>query len=731
MAAAQTQDGEKRFAYNKDTGVILEKQGDSWEQIAQVEPGSRIGINKKFGTIKVKQGDEWVDVERKVHSDIAAQQQEIMDRMDGGIESELTAGPGESEAQFGRAVIGGGAKGLAKAGFGIAQVGASLIDKLRGKRTSDLIAPGAQSLESRVTRAAEDTMSFYRDMPESRHPVFKGSEMGGEALPFMLLPGGAPAGFLRGTAYAGGMGTLAGATKYISPEEAAAGETRGGNMMMAGGVGGGLGALTQLPAMAVRGFMRGGESGRRAMVQNVNEFRAAGIEPTAGMAASARAQGTEAMIAKSPGGRNVLVKAGERMQAEGGRFADDLARDVGKADPIRAGRGLIKGVEGFVEKTRERWRAMNNVIDDAIPASQPFAMNNTRKFLDDATGGLADNPALLKLKATIEEASNGGPVPYAVLAKLRRQIGEKVGSPSLLEGFSKGELRQLYKHLSNDVREGLRNVMVARPAGMSDAAYAAMQKAQGNKLVKTFDEANRFYAKEMGRVEDILEPIVSKDTPELVFNAAMAGTKEGPTKILHIKHALNQVEGGDKIWRNYQASVIKQMGRANPSQQDAAGMVFSTEKFLTNLDHIRKTSPRSLDALFGSKTVVRSDIEKIAKVAEKFREARMYQNPSGTGHAVAGTAATQVGAAAVLRRNFDIALSIFGTMAGFAAAGNLFASPKFVHWLAQSTSLGPNQVPRMMTGLRAVMAAESDPEIKDALGELHGGLSEKYSSPAQ
>ncbi len=241
---------------------------------------------------------------------------------------------------------------------------------------------------------------------------------------------------------------------------------------------------------------------------------------------------------------------------------------------------------------------------------------------------------------------------------IRTNIGRDLADFSLSNDRPTKQLKQVYAALSQDLDEAA--------------------KAQGPKATQAMSRANNYYKMSAARL-DQLERVVDKNGgPERVYNAVMAGTKDGGTTLRAVMQSLDR-EGQRAIT----GAVLKRMGLAPAGQQGAEGAEFSAQAFLTNWN---KISPEARHALFDRHGASFSkDMDRIARVAENIKTgAQVYANPPGTANKVA---AYTYGAALVG--------SLFsGGTTGLLAAGaglNLLArgltKPWVVRWLADSTKV--------------------------------------------
>lgn len=457
-------------------------------------------------------------------------------------------------------------------------------------------------------------------------------------------------------------------------KEAGAGETGQALAGLAGGLGP---AFAQAGASALtRGLVRGGESGRKAMENTIADFAAAGTSPSVGQATAGRgARAIETTLSRTPGGAGPMVRAAERQADEIGsriaQYADELAPNT---SPTIAGRAIeqgISGAGGFVDRFKTKARQLYDAVDQHLPADTPVPLKATQAFLDrvatpiqgaERTSAAIANPKLGTIAAALGEdlAANNGVVPYEAAKALRTRVGEMIGSPELLNGVEKGELKRLYASLSQDIR---------------------VQAAADPKAAAVLRRAESYYRAGTNRIDKIENVVEKAGGPEKIYQAAISGTREGATTLRSVMQSLEPEES-----RVVASAVVRRLGRANPSAQNDVGDVFSTERFLTNWNGM---SREAKNALFDRMTPeFRSNMDKIAKVASNLRDgSSVFKNPSGTAQALTNQTTSAGIALAALTGHTGTA----GAIAGGAAAANLFArgmtNPKIVGWLAKQTEL--------------------------------------------
>ncbi len=489
-------------------------------------------------------------------------------------------------------------------------------------------------------------------------------------------------------------------------------------------------AMTGIPA-AVRGL-----SGRdpEQMQQNIQDFQEAGTTPTAGQATATRnPQATESYLATVPGSAGVMADKAKQQAAQVGTNVNRVAAELSAgADATSAGRAITSGVEGFVNDFKNKADSLYKRVDQYIPAGNEVQITNTLQKLKDLTtptqganktSELLINPKLKAISDALErdmagnstiQLPNGGTgkvslstlkflgvqpkdsLPYAALSDLRSKVGRMLSSSETITDIPKGQLKQLYGALSED---------------MNSAANAA-----GPEAAQAAQRASSYWKAGLDRI-DILNKAVSPDTYEKVYQNAMSGTKEGATNLRAIMKSIP-----DSAKDEVSSVVISKLGKALPGQQNEAGDVFSMSTFLTNWN---KLSPAAKQQLFRDPEVSRS-LDAVAKVASNVRDgSRVFANPVGTAAkgAQIGTITGTAGTAATLAATGHpggAALAVGGVLAGVAGnygLAKLMTNPTFVKWLAKTTRAPTEQLPAQLNTLSSI-SKNFSPDDKQAVQDL-------------
>jgi hypothetical protein len=114
------------------------------------------------------------------------------------------------------------------------------------------------------------------------------------------------------------------------------------------------------------------------------------------------------------------------------------------------------------------------------------------------------------------------------------------------------------------------------------------------------------------------------DTRETAFKALFSGSREGATMLRSTMRSLPPAEK-----RLVASTVLRNLGKAKPFDQDDVGQVFNPETYLTRWNTL---APEARAALFdGIDPAFSKDLTALAKAMNLQREAqRTLANPAGT-----------------------------------------------------------------------------------------------------
>ena len=440
------------------------------------------------------------------------------------------------------------------------------------------------------------------------------------------------------------------------------------------------GALAPATAGAtVRGVVRGASpQGVRA---NIDDFSRAGAGvPSAGQATEGRFyRGLEALLGRTPGGAGIIADRAEQQAAGIGAKAEEVAgRLAPKSSGEQAGRAIERGVSSFMSGFKAQAGRLYDEVDKALPPNSTMPVTNTQAALarmaSPTPGAVRTSQVMASPKiAQLRDALDGdiadalaqagkGELPYGAVKALRSRLGELISDSTFSADLPTKQLRAVYGALSDDL--------------------TAAAKASGNpKAVQAASRANSYFKAGMARIEQLERVVERNGGPEKVFAAAMSGQREGATTLRAVMQSL-PADGQKQL----AATVLRRMGRANPSAQDDLGEVFSPETFLTNWNQMAPEARKAVFDRFGPRHT--ADLDAIARVATNMRQgAQVFRNPPGTAAGVAQGATGASFLLSILLGQPETAAAI----AGGVATANLFArtltSEVAVRWLARQTKL--------------------------------------------
>lgn len=428
------------------------------------------------------------------------------------------------------------------------------------------------------------------------------------------------------------------------------------------------GASMAAPAL-VKTILRGGKKGRQRMQDALKDFEAAGIEPTLGQAAKGGVgQSLEGGMRNVPfiqkplqnrykeqdvEMRNVLTRARESM----GPGADIT-------DAAGAGQRISEGVDSWVKRMRGQQKRMYDDIGNRVGwGSRTSVVNTTQALMRlqeripdvPAISNLFSNPKIGAMFDAVVSQSQRGPFTFRAVKQMRTEIGRMLEEPTLLTDVPRGELKELYKALSQDL-----DITVAN---------AAMRRGRG--IYRSWKRANSFTQKLHDRVESTLQPMLNRSTPEDIYKYA---TRNGTT----LRTVLKSVRLPEER-RAMVGTMLHRMAQAPPGYQDATGEMFSAQSFLTNWNKLDADSKSVVLSQLPRQT--RDQFKAVLKVAAHRKEgASAMANPSGTSPNISFQAVF----AGLLWSIMGITKLVAGAAGGMAAS-KAMTNPRMVKALARPT----------------------------------------------
>lgn len=462
----------------------------------------------------------------------------------------------------------------------------------------------------------------------------------------------------------------------------------------------GVGALTPQAVSRTLSAAKTAIATPQTVKENIETFKKVGTTPDVAQATDSNFfRGLTNVVGRVPGGQGVIAKFRELEQKALGQAAET------GVSAESAGRAIQKGVTGeggFLERTRAKWQQLDDAVAAKVPTDAAMAPQNTVQALGELTTpakgaerttGALVNPTIAKIKDNLaaDLQANNGAIPFDALRKLRTNVGEMLDD-SLVSGVPNGQLKKLYGALSKDLEEA------------ANASGAGQE----------FARQNAFYRARMERINNTLEKVVGKGTPEEVFKAVAPTDVDAVNKIRRVMRSLNPSER-----EVVSDAIVNRLGRATPGKQ-TLDMDFSSETFLTNWNKMNESAKAQLFP----DTEMRGKLDSIAKVSSDIREGKTpFGNPSGTTQGFTANAIYgSVPVAAVMAMSGNVsgaakALMVSGSLvAGANIGAKMLTSPRVVNWLAQSTKpMSAQQQVARLAQLGVIYNETKDQQLKQEL----------------
>lgn len=557
---------------------------------------------------------------------------------------------------------------------------------------------------------SESVQSFRELLPEAQKlsrtkyeaqvgdsTAAKVGEFAGEVAPYIAaLPAASTVGGAMKVGAAGGA-IAAGTTpteELVAPDEALT--QRGKQAVIGGAVGAAIPGGIAV-AKATRPAIKTGIEKAAVKLTGINpqaakDFISEGVQQSlAALSDRPSIKLADRWLSRFVGGAGV-------MERNTNKTLDDISNIINKGSakgvtPQQAGEVIQEGAVKYTERFNNVANKLYNRLDKYLPADTQVSVNNASSALNKELSGLPQklenrmsvNEGVRILKDIGDDAVDGN-ISYQNLKKYRTILGQKLSKPHLLNGEDEAVMKKAYSAITED---------------MKTAATG-----QGDKALSAFNKANSFYKQGAENIQKNLQRVISKDTPEQVYQAAISGTKLGGTKINSIMKSLSS-EQKDIV----RETVIKNLGRAKPGAQDATGELFSPQTFLTEWN---KMSPEAKNALFSGSR--KEALNKLARINERITSIDRLSNPSGTSQQL------QVGALAMMAFYGDVATA-GGLVLGANTSARLLTNQSFTNWLARAATKPktPQAFARYIGELSNI--AEKNPSISEDIAKYVGVIS--------
>ncbi len=505
----------------------------------------------------------------------------------------------------------------------------------------------------------------------------------------------------------------------------------------------GLAGMTPSAAIAagsagMRGLARGGEAGRLAMVQRIQDLKDGGVNfPSVGLASGNKGiMGLENLLSQTPGSVGMYDAARARniddgmkggIKAKSDSIRDRASMVRGNAEAGSAIQSDLKNL--FKERINSTYEKLNDKfagkvqrdirfpIDgtlsalDATTAINPMAPRTTASFVQPRIAGLRENilaDTTETVPGTYYNSTRNTGLPLNATKDVRTDIGKEAASRAIFGTPEQADFKRLYAGLSEDMKTS---------AKMTDMDVGPQPNNIGP-AQKSLARANNFYSKGMDRAGDMAS-LANNATPEGAFKSIANSLKSGGTMYSKLRNAVSPETRGKIV-----ATVIDDMGMATPGNQNAAGDVWSPRTFLTNYNRIDTNGRKELFKRVNGGESMADNLAKVAKTAEMLGDSsKVWANPSGTSPALVarGTLAT-IGAGAFGGLFYTPLIAPAATAAGGLLLANqvskrLLLNPQFVGWLAKAPSVPRAQQQAYAQRLIANARMTNDKQFSQDVGE--------------
>lgn len=478
------------------------------------------------------------------------------------------------------------------------------------------------------------------------------------------------------------------------------------------------GSIPQMSQFAlsagVRQAIRGSDPTQ--MRQNIESFERAGTNPTVGQATERPGlQATENVLDNAPFGGPMRRKNETQFQEVGNRIeevAGTQSRPMTTAEVGASVDEAITGTGGWIERTRNQANQLYDEVEQTFDTNRRIYMRETWDTVNPPRDVELHAPNLAKAtgvettakfrEALGEDLFNQymqvgmAGLPYNVVKQIRTRIGSKIDDSVFTSDGSMAEYKRIYAAISRDMENGAR-------------------RYGGEPASRAWNRASDYWKARIDRLENIQRVVDLKGGSDQIYKKLMAGTEDGAQTLQEVMESLNPTQ--QNILR---AAVIRRMGKAIPSKQNAEGTRNSLETYLTNWN---KMSPEAKTVLFANDPELMAATDAISRVAGITRDtSSKLGNVSGTARqaaaiANAGTAAT-VTATAALTGNAGPLLA-YGLSAGLVnGISRAMTNPRVVYWLAQTSRLSAAELPAAINQLAQIAADSEDPEMQGIVEEI-------------
>lgn len=349
----------------------------------------------------------------------------------------------------------------------------------------------------------------------------------------------------------------------------------------------------------------------------------------------------------------------------------------------QVGKEILKGAENIIEKSKLRDQQLYGKVDEFIPAETPVSMDNTFKALQDRkvqiTSAVSGGKVAGYNKFITDIQNNlaqGKQVPYDSLTALRSEVGTALQGK--LEPQERSALSKIYSGLTEDIKTNIQRSDLDKIGKQS--ALQAWEKANASHRLRT-----RF-------IQENIQPLLDKGTPEEVYKYATSQAKLGGTRVGQIMRSLN-----DNQKEFIRGTLIRDLGLAQKGAQSAEANVFSPQKFMAEYSTLKKNGTEK--AIFTPEQI--TAFNRLNKAIELTKNTEQAGQQKQLMQAI-GLTSVSVSTGGV---------GLIPALGAARISANLMTNPKFINWLATTSQSTPKEFPKHLNRLSAITA--TNPEIRE------------------
>lgn len=569
---------------------------------------------------------------------------------------------------FGDEIKAGISAGVAKLFGGAATQNIDIGDLYREARTSE---------RAKLEKARQD-----QPLASFAGQIFSDVGVAGKSLKTLGLAGQGFGTAIKGGASLGGVSAL-GETEDLTNIPQTLKDVATGTV--AGGVLGGA-VQQSIPAAqkaipAISGMAKKGlQKAFGVKPEAVKTFQELGIEPT--FADVSNFAGLQNFIKDVPLAGKPITEALQKQVNNISGQIQNVSKSQGGTYG-QAGKEILKGAENIIEKSKLRDQQLYGKVDEFIPAETPVSMDNTFKALQDRkvqiTSAVSGGKVAGYNKFITDIQNNlaqGKQVPYDSLTALRSEVGTALQGK--LEPQERSALNKIYSGLTDDIKTNIQRSDLDKIGKQS--ALQAWEKANASHRLRT-----RF-------IQENIQPLLDKGTPEEVYKYATSQAKLGGTRVGQIMRSLN-----DNQKEFIRGTLIRDLGLAQKGVQSAEANVFSPQKFMAEYSTLKKNGTEK--AIFTPEQV--TAFNRLNKAIELTKNTEQAGQQKQLMQAI-GLTSVSVSTGGV---------GLIPALGTARISANLMTNPKFINWLATTSQSTPKEFPKHLNRLSAITAA--NPEIRE------------------